>query len=53
MKTIMLRDEPDFVKVLMKTYADGSLKFVVKRKYAGNEEFYLMPEEVEVLKQNL
>ena len=37
----------------MKKYADGSLKLAVYRKYAKDEEIYLTPDAVEIMKQNL
>ena len=53
MKTIILSDN-DITRVVVKIYQDGSLKFVtIFKDSRRNEEFYLMPEEVGILKENI
>ena len=54
MKNILLKDN-DVIELIVKIYADGSVRFVQRWKNTkvSDERFYLMSDEVEILKANL
>ena len=54
MKTVILKDT-DNMQLILKTYVDGTIKFIQRWKNFKelNEELFLMKEEVDMLKEEL